>query len=457
MSMFPRDDALAIWQAGVDAVDSARLVSGAVRIADRSLCIADHAVPLSSGTHLEVVGGGKAGTGMARGLLQSLTDLPDDVSVSGWLNVPADCVAPLAGIHLHAARPAGSNEPTAEGVAGTEEILRRVGRLKPTDVCIVLISGGGSALLPAPVEAVTLADKLAVTRLLAAQGTAIGDLNIVRSHLSRIKGGGLLKHTACQHVIALIISDVIGDPLDIIASGPTTPASSTRSDALRILRDRDVLNHCPPSVLTWLQRPETHTPSPITTAKNFVIGSNRTALEAAAEEARRRAYRVISLGSDNAGPAAEHGRRLFRALHDIRRAADSASSKTCLLAGGETTVQLAETNQARRGGRNQEVVLAAIEAFRDADQWKDLVLLSGGTDGEDGPTDAAGAFADSQIVQLMHHRGIDPTGFLAINNSYPFFESLNGLLITGPTHTNVMDLAVGLHCPARVFSEKSTP
>ena len=231
-----RRDAESIWRAGVAAVDSKRLVADVVRNTGAELVICGHPIPLAKLNRLVVVGAGKAGAGMAAGFEQAAgAELVRD-RLNGWVNVPADCVGSLQSIHLHAARPAGINEPTEEGARGVKQILELVAGLGEKDVCVVLLSGGGSALLPAPVAAITLADKQQVTRMLMHAGATIDELNCVRKQLSLVKGGGLARATQAGLVMTLIISDVIGDPLDVIASGPTVADSSTAADALAVLR-----------------------------------------------------------------------------------------------------------------------------------------------------------------------------------------------------------------------------
>ena len=233
-----RRDARQIWQAGVEAVRSDRLVRQALRVTGPTVEIGSHCrLPLDAIRRIVVVGAGKAGAGMADAVEKTLgPQLMAEKQLTGWVNVPADCVRPLQRIHLHAARPAGVNEPTPEGVAGAEQILRLVESLGPDDLCLCLISGGGSALMPAPVEGISLADKLAVTRHLSAAGANIEQLNTVRKQLSRLKGGGLLRACRAGRLVSLVISDVLGDPLEIIASGPTVPDSSTPQEALDVLR-----------------------------------------------------------------------------------------------------------------------------------------------------------------------------------------------------------------------------
>jgi glycerate 2-kinase len=441
-----RDDALAIWRAGVEAVDSRRLVTDCVRASEQSLEICGQRFTLNPGGRILAVGAGKAGAGMAAGLEQALAGTPAAERLSGWVNVPADCVRSLARIHLHAARPPGVNEPTAAGVVGADEILRRVRQLSADDLCLVLLSGGASALLPAPVPGVSLADKLAVTRLLMAGGATINELNCVRKQLSAIKGGHLARAAGDARVVSLIISDVIGDPLDVIASGPTVADRSTVADALAVLervarRRSDV----PESVWSLLEarRGAPADPPLPATVWNFVIGNNDTALSAAARKAAELGYTTRSLGSRNQGVARDVGGELAEQIRTLRDADAAAAGPICVVSGGETTVRLAETDQPRRGGRNQELVLGAVDAL-----WNDglarLAVLSGGTDGEDGPTDAAGAVADAALVHTACELGLSPDAFLAINNSYEFFERTGGLIKTGPTDTNVMDVWVAL-------------
>ena len=235
-----RDDAIAIWTAGLAAVDSARSVEQQIRVQPDQLWIAGVGIQIPSAARIEIVGAGKAGAGMASGIEAALSSANFADRISGWVNVPADCVRPLKHIHLHAARPAGLNEPTQEAVEGTQEILRRVRSLSDSDVCIVLLSGGASALLCSPTPGISLGDKLSVTRALAGSGAAIHELNLVRTQLSQVKGGRLAADCRAGTLVALIISDVIGDPLEVIGSGPTTPSVSRAADALQVLRGREM-------------------------------------------------------------------------------------------------------------------------------------------------------------------------------------------------------------------------
>jgi hydroxypyruvate reductase len=436
-----RTDALAIWHAGLAAVDSQRLVSQAMCVEEGALVIDDELLPLDSIRRIVVVGAGKAGSGMAAAVEEVLGPrLLEEKELAGWVNVPADCVRPLRRIHLHAARPAGVNEPTPEGETGAAEILSLVGSLGPGDLCLCLISGGGSALLPSPVEGITLADKLAVTRHLSAAGANIEELNTVRKHLSRIKGGGLSRACRAGRLVSLIISDVLGDPLDMIASGPTVEDVSTPEAALAVLDRYDARRAgIGDAVFARLRRPPPAKESrPTCRVTNVVIGNIATAVDAAGMEALRRGYsHAMVCASRPEGPAEDVGRHLAEMAIQMR----ASPGPNCLISGGEPIVRLVEESRRGLGGRNQQLTLAAVEALA-ADGAEGIALLSGGTDGEDGPTDAAGAVLDAEMLAAAGRLGAAPAEFLARNDAYHFFEPLGGLIKTGPTHTNVGDVRV---------------
>lgn len=433
-----------IWQAGVDAVSSERLVGEAIHRDGNRLTVCGRDFEVDQLGRLVVVGAGKAGAGMAAAIEAAIgEDLL--ARTVGFVNVPEDCVRPLRRIVLHGARPAGVNEPVQAGVDGAARILSLVESLSENDLCLVLISGGGSALLPAPIDGVSLKDKQIVTRLLMHGGATIHELNCVRKQLSRIKGGGLARAARVGTLITLIISDVAGDPLDVIASGPTVSDASSPAEAIAILnRLISDTSSIPESVVTALRektrREQTAVPIDSTRIQNVILGNNQSAVDAASARAYELGFRVES-ESERGGIASEFGRELARKCLGLRDS--GAALPACLISGGEPTVRLAETDQPRKGGRNQELVLAACDELG-ADDGHGLVILSGGTDGEDGPTDAAGAWLDADVLHEMRSRRLDPRSFLAINNSYPFFEQTGGLLLTGPTHTNVMDLRVAL-------------
>jgi hydroxypyruvate reductase/glycerate 2-kinase len=364
--------------------------------------------------------------------------------MEGVVNVPAECVRPLGAIHLHAARPAGTNQPTEEGAAGAEQILELVAGAGPQDVVICLLSGGGSALLPAPAPGISLADKQAVTQLLHECGATINEMNAVRKHLSRIKGGRLAQAFPGRFLFSLIISDVIGDPLDVIASGPTAPDPSTFADALQVLEKYDLSARVPTMIGRYLKEGAagrvSETPKSLPKIiRNFVIGNNARSLGAAAVKAEELGYRVLNLGSFIEGETSQVATTLAGIIRSIRADGQPMTPPLCLLSGGETTVTMAENHGL--GGRNQEFVLAAaIQLGREG--LKNAVILSGGTDGEDGPTDAAGALAEEGTLDKAEQLGVSADDYLARHDAYHFFGATGTLIKTGLTHTNVMDVRV---------------
>lgn len=451
MQQPPRTYAERIFRAAIDAVDSERLVRENVSVDAAHLRIADRTYDLTLFDRIVVVGGGKAGAGMATGVIAAVADVGVEavgVEVAGQVNVPEDCVRDLEGVKLVGARPAGINEPTARGVAATQAILDLVSRCGPRDLCLVLLSGGGSALLPAPIEGLTLETKRSAVAMLAGSGASIHELNTVRRRLSRVKGGGLLQACTAGAVEVLVISDVVGSDLATIASGPTVIREEPDDAAEKVFRRYvpDEL-HWPEGLAEVFARPaDIRSFSDGRPVHHTIIGSNAVAVAAAEHEANRLGCDVVALGCDHVGEAGNEGRRWARQLKVQRERRRGASRPLCLVDGGEPVVTLAKTGLPRKGGRNQELVLAAIDEMA-GDDWTGLALLSVGTDGEDGPTDAAGAVADSTVVAKAIASELDTRSFLEVNNSYPFFAATGGLLITGPTHTNVMDVRIGIVMP----------
>jgi hydroxypyruvate reductase/glycerate 2-kinase len=422
-----RADAVAIWHAGVDAVRPAPLVAAAVR---------ELLPELQSARNIIVVGGGKAGHEMARGLEAAVGSPPN---LRGVVNVPdggRGPGTPGSAVVRHPARPVGHNLPTAEGVRGVTAMLKLLAAAGPDDVAVCLLSGGGSALLPLPAPGITLEDKLAVTKAVAAAGATIGELNAVRKHLSAVKGGRLAEAFRGRNLFSLIISDVVGDPLDVIASGPTAPDPTTFADARAVLDRYGIVP--PPAVAEHLRRAETETPKSLSpTVVNRVIGSNAVALAAAARHAAGLGYQILTpFGTALTGEASQVGRAIAGVMRSVRSHARPEQLPACILAGGETTVTLGP--DPGTGGRNQELVLAAM--LRLGDELAGTCVLSGGTDGEDGPTDAAGAVATLDTWERA--KPLDPAGHLARHDAHPLFARCGGLLRTGLTGTNVMDVQV---------------
>jgi glycerate 2-kinase len=440
-----REDALAIWRAGVAAVHPERLVPEFVHVEGGDLWIADDAIPLKSIRRIAVVGGGKASGAMAAALEVALgAEVLSTKSVYGWVNVPAGAVVPTQAVHLHAARPQGVNEPTVEAAAGVKEILRLLASLGPDDLCLCLLSGGGSALLPAPIDGVSLVDKVSLTRELSARGATIHELNAVRCAISAIKGGGLARACEAWRLVSLILSDVPGDDLSTIASGPTVwtvLGPGAHDEALQVLQ-RFSLDTTPAgrAAIAAIQRQMYRRGVPRglvgPDVKNLVIGNNAAAVDGAGVEAERRGYsHAMTSATAPEGPVEGVAKHLVAMAERMRR----EPGPDCLITGGEPTVELAPSERRGRGGRNQQLALAALA---DLDDWRGLALVSGGTDGEDGPTDAAGAWVDERLAAAAREQGLDSADFLQRNDAYSFFERAGGLLVTGPTHTNVCDLRV---------------
>lgn len=424
-----REHALELFRAAVDAVRPEPLVRAALE-----------SDAVWNAPRVLVVGAGKAGAGMAAGLETALAHRLD--TVSGIVNVPEGVCANLKRVRLHAARPAGVNEPTAAGVAGAEEMLALLASAGPNDVAVCLLSGGGSALLPAPAEGVSLEDKLAITKLLHKSGATIDEMNCVRKHLSRVKGGRLAEAFRGARLVSLIISDVVGDPLDVIASGPTAPDPTTFDDALIVFDKFSLRATAPPSVLRHLEAgargevPDTPKALPAN-VENRVIGSNRVALDAAKRAAETRGYRVLDLGSFVEGETRDVATAVAGVVRSIRAHGVPVAPPACVLLGGETTVTL--SGAAGKGGRNQEFALALLLKLG-AQGMRGVTVLSAGTDGEDGPTDAAGAVAGARTLSALVQQQLDANDFLRRHDAYTLFDRVGGLLRTGLTGTNVMDV-----------------
>lgn len=440
-----RDDARQIWQAGVDAVRPELLLAREIDVAGSTLAIGDWTTDLRDVQRIVVVGGGKAGAGMACGLEAALGEkLLREKQVTGWLNIPEGTVQPTQAIHLHPGRPAGVNEPRPAAVEGTRQILQLVGGLQPGDLCICLLSGGGSALLAAPRAGVSLEDKIAITRLLSSAGANIEQLNRVRRQLSDVKGGGLARACRAGQLATLVISDVLGDPLDTIASGPTYPTDETAGDALAVLTELDLVTHPEAERVVDFLRRKQQTPASQTATRagvpssnvHIVLANNATAVDAAGMEAERRGYNHAMLcATESEGAAEEVGHHLA----DMALRMRDEPGPNCLITGGEPVVQLAPATERGKGGRNQQLVLAATQKLQDC---RSVALLSGGTDGEDGPTDAAGAWVDEELIARAAGQGLDVANYLSRNDAYTFFEQAGGLLQTGATGTNVCDIRV---------------
>jgi hydroxypyruvate reductase len=354
---------------------------------------------------------------------------------AGLVNVKDGHLAKLRRIELNQC---GHPVPDERGIAGSARIADIAASAGREDLVLCLVSGGASALMPLPAEGITLAEKQATTRLLLACGATIHEINAVRKHISRIKGGQLARLAAPARVESLLLSDVIGDNLDVIGSGPTAPDVSTFATVLAILDRYEIRHRVPPSVRNRIEQgirgeiPETPKPADplFARVRNTIVGGNRLALDAAARAARGLGYRTLILSSTIEGETREIARMHAAIAREIAAYGHPVRPPACIITGGETTVTI---KGAGLGGRNQEFVLAAALDIAGLDR---VVVFSAGTDGSDGPTDAAGAVADGQTLA----RKPDARLYLDRNDSYRYFEALGDLVITGPTNTNVMDV-----------------
>ena len=349
----------------------------------------------------------------------------------GWINIQDGAACRLKRIRLHES---GHPVPDERGEAGARKILEIAQQSGERDLLICLISGGASALMPLPAGAGTLAQKKEMTRALLACGATIHEINTVRKHISGIKGGQLASAAFPATVLALILSDVVGDDLSVIGSGPLTPDQTTCADTKRILEKYGIA--CPPLY---------ETPKPGDKAfrkvSNILVGSNAASIEAAARKAKELGYQPLILSTFVEGETREIARMHAAIAKEIAAHGRPARPPVCVLSGGETTVTIRGKGL---GGRNLEFVLACAIALEGVEG---VTVFSGGTDGRDGPTDAAGAVADSATLDRARKMGMEPQAYLNDNNSYTFFERAGGLIKTGPTGTNVMDIRVLLVLP----------
>ena len=422
--MTARAAALKIFRAGLKAADPYEAVLRHARVERGILIAGRRRYRLDHLREIRVVGAGKASARMA----QAVERLLGKRISKGLINVKYGHTAPLRHIELNEC---GHPVPDENGLRGSQRILEIASQAGPDDLVIAIISGGASALLPYPLPSSTLAEKQRITTELLHCGANIHELNTIRKHMSAIKGGHLAEAAAPAQVLALILSDVIGDDLDVIGSGPTVPDRSTSADAERILRHYGIA-----------VPPLTETPKPSDAAfarvQNLVVGSNALAVAAAAAEARRLGYRTLVLSTFIEGETREVARVHAAIAKEVLSSGRPARSPACIISGGETTVTIRGRGT---GGRNQEFVLAAAI---DIDGLDRVTVFSAGTDGTDGPTDAAGAIADGQTAGRARDLGLNPVEYLTNNDSYHFFEALGDLVKTGPTGTNVADVRLVL-------------
>jgi len=442
-------DAAAIFRAGLARVDSLAMMERVLSLSGDTLVVATETArlryDLSGYRRIIALGAGKAAARMALGLEQVLGD-----------RLWGGCVAVKEGYTEHLSRltllEAGHPVPDARSLRAARALLDLAAQAGPDDLVIVLLSGGGSAILAAPLETsdrrLTLADKQAVTRELLACGASIQEINLVRKKLSAIKGGRLARAIAPASCLTLVLSDVVGDDVASIASGPTVPDPASPADALAIVAHYGLVERLPEAVLGLLRDMAEgrldDTPKPgdpaFAACRTVLVGSNYQALLAARDAARSLGYTPLLLTSRLIGEAREAA-HLFAALaRDMVAHGLPTPRPGCVIAGGETTVTLRGSG---KGGRNQELALAFLEDLsRNGRDIGEAVLLAAATDGGDGPTEAAGAFASRAILEQGRECGLSPSPFLAENDAYNYFRALDRLFVTGPTNTNVCDITV---------------
>lgn len=439
-----RHDARAIFDAGVAAADPYAAVINHMSFANGRLSIRldDGSRRGGDWTKVHVIAFGKGASAMARAaeaLIPGALWAGKALVVTNYENV-----APLANAEVLGA---GHPLPDPAGLQAARRLAEKVGAAERGELVLVLASGGGSALLPYPTPPLTLDEKIATTRLLLACGATINEVNCVRKHLSQLKGGGLARLAAPADLHALILSDVLGDDLSAISSGPTVPDPSTFGEAIAILHNRRIWEDVPASVRALLQQgdagaiPETpKADDPIfRQAAHTLVGSNTMSLNAAADTARRLGYETIIYSDRLAGIARDVAEQW------VRIAAERGCDRPiAMLAGGETTV---EVKGSGKGGRNQEMALAFVLAAEHAGFTSEWLFLSGGSDGRDGPTDAAGGVVDRMTLARMRAAGLDPRARLDDNDAYHALRAAGDLLMTGATGTNIADLQMLLLRP----------
>ncbi|MBI3286989.1 MAG: glycerate kinase [Chloroflexi bacterium] len=424
-------------EAALRAADPRAAIHHHLHFEGDRLRVANRLYELSEVGQVHVVGAGKASGAMA----QAIEEILDERIAAGWVNVRYGYSASTRRIAI---REAGHPLPDQSGLEGTRRMLELVRRAGEGELVICLISGGGSALLELPQPGISLEDLQATTDALLRCGAPIQEINAVRKHLSQVKGGRLARLAHPAGVISLILSDVVGDPLDVIASGPTVPDPTTYADAWRVIEKYGLQIVLPGSILDHLGAGRggsvEETPKPgdpiFERVHNVIVGNNRQAALGALEAAHQLGFNPLLLTTYLEGEAREAGRWVAGLAKALARDEGPIARPACLILGGETTVTLRGSGV---GGRNQELALAAAIAL---EGYPDVLVVACSTDGTDGPTDAAGAMVDGETVARARQLGLDPEGYLANNDTYHFFKALDDLIVTGPTRTNVNDLVL---------------
>jgi len=437
-------DAIHFFKKGLESIDSYSLVRNQIKLNDNILSCNDimnteQTFSLDDYERVFVVGAGKASSGMAR----AIEEILDDKLTDGIIVTKYGFISELNKIQL---LEAGHPLPDENGVIGADRISELCKSAGTNDLIINLISGGASALLPFPPAEISLDEKAYTTKLLLESGAAIDELNCLRKHLSQIKGGQLVKLAYPAAVVSLILSDVINDELDTIGSGITVPDRTTFRDCENIIDKYELGNRLPETVSSHIKNgvsgeidetPKADDPI-FDNVSNIIIGNNSVILNSIKLIAENEGYKTTILRNDLSGEAKNVGVQISQDAIEFKQNNLKENDRYCFLYGGETSVTV---NGSGKGGRNQELALAAAIELQGIDH---IVILSGGTDGNDGPTDAAGAVVDGSTLDRSKEIGLSAKKYLENNDSYNFFKQLDDLLITGPTNTNVMDIQIVL-------------
>ena len=453
-------DAASIWKAAIAAVHGQKLVSDFVTFTDETIEFGRHSVSIHDAKTVCMVAAGKAASAMAAGFLEKLegSQFERTGRLFGQVNIPRNSLIDTKQkellqkfqIKINEVRPANVNLPTQAAVNATRSIRSMVNSLEPSDLCVVLLSGGGSALLTEPKDPVTLAEKLDTIEFLFANNADIVDVNRIRAMLSEVKQGGLVRDCPSRNIVTLLISDIIGDPIQLIAGGPTVIQSDDREAVRDIARRYDPEeNVFAKSIWKILHRNHETTQSvdrahhamnanPVQ-VRHFVLANNETAVAAAASCAAKLGYQVTSETVVESQSAEEAGNALIDRLRVV-------NGKHCIISGGEPTVQLASPEVRGTGGRNQQLVLAALQQamsseLKNTPGW---CLFSAGTDGQDGVSSAAGAWADADVIGRAMREELDAGRSLIFNNANEFFRRAGGIFKCDATHTNVCDLRIAI-------------
>ncbi len=430
---------LRILEMALNSVEPKAAIKGQIYRVENKLVVGDLTFNLDEFRRIFVVGGGKAGGAMA----EALEEMLGDRITRGVVNVLRGTKSRFRTSRI-ILNEASHPIPDEDGMRGAEAMIKLAEEAGEKDLVICLISGGGSALMPLPAEGITLRDQQILTDLLLKSGASINEINAVRKHISKLKGGQLAKAAYPATLISLVLSDVVGDPLDSIASGPTVPDTTTFRDAILVLKKYNLWERTPEAIRNWLEAgfrgvvPETPKPGDEVFNRSYavIVGNNRLAALAARDKAEKMGFNTLFLSSMIEGEARHVGTVYAGIVREILASDNPIPRPAVVIAGGETTVTVTGKG---RGGRNQELVLSASLKM---DGLRGVAIASIGTDGIDGPTDAAGAIADGQTAARARNKNLDLLEFLMDNNSYAFFSELGDLIFTGPTGTNVNDLTV---------------